>query len=428
MTAATAPAAPATRFWTPWTHKPTEWLALVAWFYIIAAPFEGRTPILYTLALYFMVGIWVHRVAVRNLLGRGWPLLILPIWMGLSYFWSINQAETAGKFLRMMLSMLLCVYMVTRFSPRYLVLAFMAAGAITAVFSLPDVISPRYAVPYGIFQHNNVLGARMVVLCFAAGVLVMDRGLHPILRFAAMGVLAVAMFNLSRSDSLTAFLTGVAGLVLLFGYFTFWRQAKGYRGLVVSVLLAAGLFGAFVVLSNPTGDLFDQFLRATNRDPTLTGRTIIWADADRLIAERPWLGVGADAFWNTPSPMGTRIRWLLYIPTGNPFNFHSAWYDAAVHTGLIGLAISALLFIWASFSMVLNFLRTSTHYAGFFVAMLAVVAPRSFVEADLFYEFEYNGMILWIGALFAVRQVSLRQSMSDVSRRWRGLPTQGAPA
>ena len=50
-------------------------------------------------------------------------------------------------------------------------------------------------------------------------------------------------------------------------------------------------------------------LSDTGKDPTLTGRTDLWATGMEFISEHPWQGVGFHAFWvKGYAPVGVSCR------------------------------------------------------------------------------------------------------------------------
>jgi O-antigen ligase len=60
------------------------------------------------------------------------------------------------------------------------------------------------------------------------------------------------------------------------------------------------MFGTIVVLATTpiwVDLVFDSILTASGKDSKLTGRADLWQVADRLIAQKPILGLGYNAFW-----------------------------------------------------------------------------------------------------------------------------------
>src|SRR3546814_12608248 len=91
----------------------------------------------------------------------------------------------------------------------------------------------------------------------------------------------------------------------------------------------------------------DLALAALGKERTLTGRSVLWEFALRMIEVRPWLGNGFDAFWNVGD--GSTSSYLQYVIRAEVKNFHNSYLDIAVQLGAFGLALAPgflLLFAW----------------------------------------------------------------------------------
>src|SRR5690606_2664764 len=80
-------------------------------------------------------------------------------------------------------------------------------------------------------------------------------------------------------------------------------------------------------------------LLAIGKDPTLTGRTILWIAAAKLGSSTPWLGVGYKVFWVAENDLGGAVSDLLgwSIATG-----HNSFLDLWLELGFIGLGLAVL--------------------------------------------------------------------------------------
>lgn len=75
----------------------------------------------------------------------------------------------------------------------------------------------------------------------------------------------------------------------------------------------------------------------------LTGRADLWMKADELIAKRPWVGLGYNAFW-IPGNLDAEALWrLLGIASRSGFNFHNTPREVLVHLGIVGLILFTLV-------------------------------------------------------------------------------------
>lgn len=391
---------------TLWSHRGAETAMLSLWFLTTATTFPGDAALLYGLTLYFLAGLWVRRRATLTLAKRAWPLLLLPTVALASIAWSEAAILSLRSGLQLALTVLICLYVAARFGARQVVLALFFAGVIIAALSAPDALQQiaRGEDARGLFDHKNFFAKRMGVLALAAAAVAADRGHGLVLRAGAAGALAAAIGLVAASNSATGIVTLGVGLIVLMGCVLVWRPARGARALIAAGAATLTLAGAFAVVeTGRSGDLPTQALRALGRDQTLTGRTLLWAAAQREIAERPMLGAGQGAFWRPANTDAQVLLELSYKPRGIMFTFHNSWFEIAVALGLFGLALGIAATLWSTLAVVGAALREGAPAAAFFLAATAVALVRSFVESDLFLPFETVQMIMWIGAGIAAR-------------------------
>lgn len=155
--------------------------------------------------------------------------------------------------------------------------------------------------------------------------------LHPFfsIPFVFMSLLTVVM-----SGSATAFgLTILCSLTIVI--FVLSRKMK----LVThQTLVAAAVFGVpawLLVMLH-----FDVFTEALNRDPGLTGRTALWADALTAIQEAPVIGHGYRAVWR-----GDGTSWFPHLPTTSVVvHAHNGYLEIASTLG-VPAALAAAFFL-----------------------------------------------------------------------------------
>jgi O-antigen ligase len=129
----------------------------------------------------------------------------------------------------------------------------------------------------------------------------------------------------------------------------------GYHRVRYFPLLALGVATTFVgfaaCLIAIAGASMDDVLQLLVGDPTLTGRTEIWALVIERIAERPLLGYGWMAFWGAyeANPIAADVPLTSWISGVFLNSGHNGYLDMALEAGLIGLVLSILVmcrFIW----------------------------------------------------------------------------------
>jgi exopolysaccharide production protein ExoQ len=191
-------------------------------------------------------------------------------------------------------------------------------------------IEPDFA---GIFSQKNVLG-----LVMAAGVL---GALHSVrirekgrLRYICMIALCTVVAHLSRSSTSVVAIGTLLCLDLL-GRLYF----KGGAARATSIFLFIGFFLA-VVFFSLNEDLILEFL---GKDPTMTGRTIMWSFVIDNIYEKPLLGWGYPAvFWSGGNPAAAQIAQVMNWTSPNA---HNGLLELLLDIGIVGTSL--FLFLWA---------------------------------------------------------------------------------
>ena len=184
----------------------------------------------------------------------------------------------------------------------------------------------------GIFSHKNVLGQVMAV-----GALASLHGIRVGGRKRLRNVVMLALFTIVAlaAQSATSFMTifafcGAEVIITLFRKGAAARvMAIGAVALMVPVVVVATAFP-------------DSLLELIGRDPTLTGRTDLWAYVLTDIAQKPLLGWGYAAFWSPNDPAALEISNVLkwYVPQA-----HNGVLEMLLNIGLVGTAF--FIFLWA---------------------------------------------------------------------------------
>lgn len=220
---------------------------------------------------------------------------------------------------------------------------------LTTLLSYPVVLSliaglafPSVSIDYsgnwfGIFANYNNLGQFCMMLAWAsASVICVKRG--SLIKLFGGTNLFFALCVLWLAGSRTSQIATVL-LVAIFS-FAVYTDERNISVLVLRTFFAFFL-GSTVILSvlvmNPELLTWEGVLRAMGRAPSLTGRDKLWAEGERLISQRPWLG------WSFDSNMSALGR---QSATGAPIyggQFHNGYIDLMVRGGWIGLSLFAIL-------------------------------------------------------------------------------------
>jgi exopolysaccharide production protein ExoQ len=202
----------------------------------------------------------------------------------------------------------------------------------------------------GIFTHKNVLGQVMATGALAT--------LHSI-RVARRGylgklcVLFVLVGMAYASKSTGAFMVslvfcGISGIDSL------WRRGGAARmtGAVLAAFLGLVVIGAVIAP--------DTLLVLIGKDPTLTGRTVIWAYVIQDIWIKPWLGWGYYGFWTMSNPAAVEVSDAMGFVVPHA---HNGLLEGLLSVGVLGTALFVFILI-RNIVMAIRCLRTPERALG----------------------------------------------------------------
>ena len=106
---------------------------------------------------------------------------------------------------------------------------------------------------------------------------------------------------------------------------------KGGAVRIVAIGLIALLLPAIVLLAVFPDSVFELL----GKDPTLTGRTDIWAYVIPDIYEKPWFGWGYAGFWVISNPAAMEIGEALHWFSPQA---HNGLLESLVNVGVVGTA------------------------------------------------------------------------------------------
>lgn len=146
----------------------------------------------------------------------------------------------------------------------------------------------------------------------------------------------------------------------------------------------------------------DSVLEMLGKDPTLTGRTDIWAAVIADIWQRPWLGWGFLAFWSPLNPAAAEIAdtFHWFVPQA-----HNGLLEMLVNLGVIGTVL--LICFWIrNVRLGLRCLRTSEKATAISCLLsCAGVVLVGISETVLVAPFEASTCVFYITGFFCERAI-----------------------
>ncbi len=182
----------------------------------------------------------------------------------------------------------------------------------------------------------------------------------------SIGFLCMSAWLLHMADSassLAALLIGVLTISVIGMRIVNKRFLGTY--LIVGALVAIGLQSSF--------DIYGTVLDALGRDPTLTDRTMIWAECVALV-DNPIIGTGFESFWLGPRPQAILARWEGIHQS------HNGYVEIYLNLGYIGVF---LLFgvIISSFRKIAKDLLSNFEFARLRLGFLFAIIFYNYGEA-----------------------------------------------
>ncbi len=322
-------------------------------------------------------GLIAVLAAVRwRAMARAWlPLTLVGLLTVLAWassIWSIAPEVTGRRVMALGFTSLFGIYLGARWSWRDFVTLNAVLAVLLAVGSYAVCIGyPTMGVHHtvnagdwrGLWFEKNAMGAAMAVSVLAALATALLRP-DQRRRWIVTAILCLGLVVMSRSG--TALIT----IGLIFGGAMVLALMR--RGPVLGVLTIFGLgvaaFGAAAAQTVAPGIFFTLI----GKDPTLTGRTDIWAAILRQSAAHPWLGFGYAAFWEKTSVPAAFVRaetgWK--VPSA-----HNGWLDILVQLGAVGVALCALVLAAAYIrALILALDRRDGNWAVIYLSLFLVTA------------------------------------------------------
>jgi len=272
--------------------------------------------------------------AILSVCKKSKLLLLLCALAFASMLWSQNPGHTLVDALNLLLTTLFAMYLYLRY-PGDRVVSFLTFAAfislvlcVVAVVAFPNVGIDAYQQDAwrGIFgQRNN---------CAAACALFLAFGLHMrawgiVEKLMQGSVVVLSLVFVVMSGSRTGWVLTILAITLTYGLRLIARIRTLDRIVVLMMLAVPTAVGAFLVASN-----FVFLLAAVDKDPTLTQRTIIWAQVLPSIAKHPLLGYGYSGFW---AGLNGESMQTVLVTGWMEGQAQDGYLDILLQFGLVGL-------------------------------------------------------------------------------------------
>lgn len=196
------------------------------------------------------------------------------------------------------------------------------------IFAMPEIgldSAQHVGAWKGVFFQKNVTGRMMVWLILALVWLDWQKEQS---RWVTRPLMLLAMLLIVMSRSGTGLITSILVSMALL-------STTMLRGSIRNFAPTMALLTALLVIMVTAGATFwYDVLYALGRDPTLTGRTVLWEHIVHSVGERPLQGYGYAAYWFGFSGPGSSFTRDWGITSA-----HSGWLELTLDLGLVGVAL-----------------------------------------------------------------------------------------
>jgi exopolysaccharide production protein ExoQ len=374
---------------------------MFGWVISTTMPFGWAQPFRYLAAAYFLGSLVLFARQTMPTVVRSWPTFIIPVLCVISATWAPDANDAIRKGMLFALTAAVAIYAATRLSGRQILTIFMIGETLAALMCIQKPTLDINGAWTGIFGQKNFLAVHMFILYTSALALALDKGSNRWFRFFALGAIPMGLALILLAKSATTTLLTIGATAALVGHAVFWAPAGRVRHMRTLLVLAASVLVISVTLvlfGLMRFDAQNSLLEALGKDSTLTGRTYLWATAERVMAEHPLTGVGAEGFWRQEYGVANSITEYFHYESYVRFSFHSSYLENGVALGYPGYWATVLLAVWAIWRTSMNWLRNQTTLNAAFLILAIMVIIRSTAEIDLAQEFSGTSALLFIGA------------------------------
>jgi len=214
-----------------------------------------------------------------------------------------------------------------------------------------------------------------------------------------LGFLAMVLWLFSMADSKTPLLSMCFGVIIMVVLGFRFVDKRHFGALVVVAALS------FFMLNWGFG-IYEATLKFIGRNPTLTDRTIIWAEALKTEIN-PLLGAGFESFWDGP-----RMDYMVSVFHFKPNQAHNGYLETYLNTGWIGLILLVVLLLVA-FSRIRKSLFRNFSFGRFRMGLFFGIVMYNFTEAT-FMALHLVWFVFYLAAMVPGNREALQEDMKPV--------------
>lgn len=382
---------------------------LMAFIPFFAVLFNSRlgplTPLLVfsVIPLYTLLR-WEHIFVV---LGKCWPLLLLPLLALTSTFWSDVPAKSLRYGILYLFTVIPAVLIGAGCNRDALLKGIFLAFAAYILLCIPfgRFVNWSGGLAYaGMMGSKNAHGDAAALAMLTSTITLfwaISKG-HKAYILLALLIFLISAPMLIASRATGALVATIITLPCLLAWTASRLISRQYRtAIFVIAFFIVAILLATITMWLPL--VFEALLESSGKDAGLTGRDILWRKADELIRERPLWGGGYNAFWVHNNLDAERLWRVMGIKSRTGFNFHNTPRDILVDLGFVGLALFIIVAAFAASKLILRTMATPDFTGIFFSALLVFESPRVYFELIGFQNMHFATLIVFVILSYGLR-------------------------
>lgn len=330
--------------------------------------------------------------------------LLVPLF---SIFWSIAPDVTGRRSIALVGTSLFAMYIAFAVPAERLIRILAVVFGVTAIGSVVVIVAlPTYGTHQfgeyaglwrGLYSQKNEFGATMAMGAIVIFLCPKYTSYEHLLSRIAI---AVCVFLMVMSESRAAWISFACVCIVAFAI----RRISG-RGFKTSVktflllLVSFGIGSVVVMNANPLLDL-------VGKDPTLSGRTDVWASALDRAADRSFLGYGYRAYWID----GNKDRLMAEESWADNINHgHNTYLDLYVELGFLGIVTFSLTLFFL-LSKLLSRIRHQNDYLNIWASgSICFILIRGTAESTILQHADINWVLfVYFFSVFAAYKRPVR--------------------
>jgi exopolysaccharide production protein ExoQ len=321
--------------------------------------------------VYGIIGVlcFMHFRALVNLCAKFPSLLALPVLAIASTAWSQDPLQSFLFGTLALAGTIFAFYLCSRLSPDEQLELFMFVGIAVLLSSIAlAVLVPSMGVMQldgkgawqGLFNHKNRCAMGMAFLLTPALFFAAPHALRKNLKW---GFIVLTLLLIGMTQSRTGWIIAFLLLAFVPVIHLFTRVSGREKFLITVIFSVVSLLLVFLVVEN-----YATIARAMGKDPTLTGRLLIWRAVLSPISKSPLLGFGYSAFWL--GTKGESVNIVLATGYRNLANAENGILQLWLELGIVGVLIFLYTLVRACWNAMVCLTPDSPNYVKWYAAII----------------------------------------------------------